>query len=283
VFIPSGFDPDTLVRDRGAQAFTELIDQAELLVDYFLREQAATAGASLSGRARAAERVAEILRMVANPFEFDLLARKAADFLGVSEELLRKEARKGGAGNQSTRRVGAPAPSRAATAATSGDAVAQAEIGLIAIALNYPELRPEIAAEATPESGGDTVVGATPDARMENPTAVARAEFHDPMLAAMLEDICLSDEPQAALEVRILAGLSDEQRARLSALVVGPLITDADTARMEAARFIAALARDRHRREQESVRRIVADSTGDDAAAAFQALVALRRQTQDGH
>jgi len=283
VFIPSGFDPDTLVRDRGAQAFTELIDQAELLVDYFLREQATTAGASLSGRARAAERVAEILRMVANPFEFDLLARKAADFLGVSEELLRKEARKGGAGNQSTRRVGAPAPSRAATAATSGDAVAQAEIGLIAIALNYPELRPEIAAETTPESGGDTVVGATPDARMENPTAVARAEFHDPMLAAMLEDICLSDEPQAALEVRILAGLSDEQRARLSALVVGPLITDADTARMEAARFIAALARDRHRREQESVRRIVADSTGDDAAAAFQALVALRRQTQDGH
>jgi DNA primase len=283
VFIPSGFDPDTLVRDRGAQAFTELIDKAELLVDYFLREQAATAGASLSGRARAAERVAEILRMVANPFEFDLLARKAADFLGVSEALLRKEARKSGAGNQSMRRVSAPAPSRAAVWATSGDAVAQAEIGLIAIALNYPELRPEIAAEATPESRGDTVVGVTPDARMQNPTAIARAEFHDPMLAAMLEDICLSDESQAALEARILTSLSEEQRERLSALVVGPLIAEAEGARTIAAEFIQALARNRHRREVESLRRAVSNSTGDDAVAKTQDLIALRRQTQDGH
>jgi DNA primase len=282
VFIPAGFDPDTLVRDRGAQAFTELIDKAELLVDYFLREQAAAAGASLSGRAHAAERVAEILRMVANPFEFDLLARKAADFLGVSEALLRKEARTGRAGNQSTRRVGATAPSRTAVSATSGDAVAQAEIGLIAITLNYAELRAEVAAQVTPELRSENSTALAPDARVENPTAIARAEFHDPMLAAMLEDICLSDEPQASLEVRIMAGLSEEQRERLSALMVGPMIADADNARAMATEFIAALARNRHRREQETLRRVVADTSGDDAAAAFEALVALRRQTNDG-
>jgi DNA primase len=282
VFIPAGFDPDTLVRDRGAQAFTELIDKAELLVDYFLREQAVVAGASLSGRARAAERVAEILRMVANPFEFDLLARKAADFLGVSEALLRKEARNGRPGNQSTRRVGGTAPSRTAVSATSGDAVAQAEIGLIAIALNYPELRPEIAAQVTPELRSERSTALPPDARVENPTAIAPAEFHDPMLAAMLEDICLSDEPKASLEVRIMAGLGDEQRERLSALMVGPMIADADAARAMAVEFGAALARNRHRRDQETLRRVVADTSGDDAAAAFEALVALRRQTNDG-
>jgi DNA primase len=282
VFIPAGFDPDTLVRDRGAQAFTELIDKAELLVDYFLREQAAAAGASLSGRAHAAERVAEILRMVANPFEFDLLARKAADFLGVSEALLRKEARTGRAGNHSTRRVGATAPSRTAVSATSGDAVAQAEIGLIAITLNYAELRAEVAAQVTPELRSEHSTALAPDARVENPTAIARAEFHDPMLAAMLEDICLSDEPKASLEVRIMAGLSEEQRERLSALMVGPMIADADNARAMATEFIAALARNRHRREQETLRRVVADTSGDDAAAAFEALVALRRQTNDG-
>ena len=208
VFIPSGFDPDTLVRDRGAQAFSELIDSAELLVDYFLREQATAAGASLSGRARAAERVAEILRMVANPFEFDLLARKAADSLGVGEELLRKEALKGGGANSSTRRASGAAPSRAVRPATSGDAVAQAEIGLIAIALNYPELRGDLAAQAAPDSPADFKIELT------------SAEFHDPLLAAMLEDICLSEEAQGALEVRIIAGLSEEQRERLSALVV---------------------------------------------------------------
>ena len=230
VFIPTGFDPDTLVRDSGAQALTEMNATSELLVDYFLREQAAAAGATLSGKARAAERVAEILRMVANPFEFDLLARKAADSLGVGEELLRKEARKRGAANQTNQRRGSGAdagmaPARPARTAGRGDAVAQAEIGLIAIALNYLELRAEIAAQ------------------------VQSVEFRDSLLAAMLEDICLCKEPQATLEVRILGGLSNDQRERLSALVVGPLMVDADAARKMAADFIAALARSRRRRE----------------------------------
>ena len=72
IFIPQGFDPDTLVKQRGAQSFAALIDSAEMLVDYFVRSEAAAAGASLSGRARAAEHVAEILALVSNAFEFDL-------------------------------------------------------------------------------------------------------------------------------------------------------------------------------------------------------------------
>jgi DNA primase len=278
VFIPSGYDPDTLVRDRGAEALTELLESSELLVDYFLREQAVAAGASLGGRARAAERVAEILRMVANPFEFDLLARKAADSLGVGEELLRKEARKRGAANQSARRAGSGAePSRPLRTAARGDAVAQAEIGLIAIALNYPELRDEIA----PDLRGEITDPVAPDSHGEIATPPA-VEFHDPLLAAMLEDICLSEEAQATLEVRILAGLSEDQRERLSALVVGPLMVEAESARKMAADFVSALARSRRRREVENLRRVAADTSGDDAAAAAQAVIALRRQTHDG-
>lgn len=281
VFIPSGFDPDTLVRDRGAQAFSELIDSAELLVDYFLREQATAAGASLSGRARAAERVAEILRMVANPFEFDLLARKAADSLGVGEELLRKEALKGGGANSSTRRASGAAPSRAVRPATSGDAVAQAEIGLIAIALNYPELRGDLAAQAAPELRVDIAAQAAPDSPADFKIELTSAEFHDPLLAAMLEDICLSEEAQGALEVRIIAGLSEEQRERLSALVVGPLIANADGARAMAVDFIAALARNRRRRELENLKQAAKGAGVDDAYEAALAIAALRRQTHN--
>jgi DNA primase len=270
VFIPTGLDPDTLVRDRGAQAFSELIDNAELLVDYFLREQADAAGTSVNGRARAAERVAEVLRMVANPFEFNLLARKAADFLGVSEELLRKEAQKGRGASQAPRHTVASSAARVARPTSSGDAVAQAEIGLVAIALNYPDLRAEIAAQLMPEAHGDAAEGLAP------------AEFHDPMLAAMLEDICLSEEAQTSLEVRIMAGLSDEQRERLSGLVVGPLMANADDARRMTTDFIAALARNRRQREVENLRRVAADTRGEDAAAAAQALIALRRQSHEG-
>src|SRR5216683_3308773 len=133
-FIPAGFDPDTLVRDRGAQALKELVDSAELLVDYFLREQGVAARESISARARAAERVAEILRMVANPFEFDLLARKAAGMLGVGEELLRNYARRGG--RPATAQTAA-SPREVARPARP-DAATQAELGLVAIAIRYP-------------------------------------------------------------------------------------------------------------------------------------------------
>jgi DNA primase len=282
VFIPAGLDPDTLVRDRGAQAFVELVDKSEWLVDYFLREQADAAGASFSGRARAVERVAEVLRMVANPIEFNLLARKAEDFLGVGEEVLRKEVRSGRGANRAARHESEAALPREVRPVTSGDAVAQAEIGLVAIALTYPELRGEIARQLTSESRDESAVGAASDARAEVSTALAPAEFHDPLLATMLEDICLSEAARASLDVRIMAGMSEEQQKRLSALMVGPLIADLDSARAMAAEFIAALARDRRRRELEGLRRVAVRSSGDDAYEAALAIAALRRQTPQG-
>ncbi len=40
IFIPTGFDPDTLIRERGAQAFADLVASAQSLVDYFLDQKA---------------------------------------------------------------------------------------------------------------------------------------------------------------------------------------------------------------------------------------------------
>ena len=97
IFIPTGFDPDTFIRERGAAAFAELTDKSELLVDYFF-ERAGRRGARLdrqSGRGwRSGWR--EVLKLVGDPFQFDLLARKAADLLSIGEEVLRKEARGAG-------------------------------------------------------------------------------------------------------------------------------------------------------------------------------------------
>ena len=144
IFIPSGFDPDTFVRERGAAAFAELADKAELLVDYFLSEQATEARGSIAERARAAARVAEMLKLVDDPFQFDLLARKAADLLSIGEEVLRKEAWSTGRGRSRPLRTHEVSePQRTPTVA--GDAGSKAEIGLVAIALLRPELRADIA------------------------------------------------------------------------------------------------------------------------------------------
>ncbi|HEY2525173.1 MAG TPA: DNA primase [Candidatus Binataceae bacterium] len=119
IFIPSGFDPDTFVKERGVQAFAELIESAELLVEYFLDEQAAAARGSLQSRAAAAAAVAETLKRVSDPFQFNLLTRKAID-LGVGEEVLRAEARRPARG-------ASPQGSAARAAAAAGGARAGTE------------------------------------------------------------------------------------------------------------------------------------------------------------
>ena len=264
IFIPSGFDPDTFVRERGAAAFAELTEQSQLLVDYFLSEQASEARGSIAERARAAKRVAEVLKLVGDPFQFDLLARKAADLLSIGEEVLRKEAR--GAGRAATpsrfareTRANANALSLpAASAAGGGDAGAKAEIGLIALALLHPELRNEIA------------------------QAGAEANFEEIRLGGVLGELCRTDEPYTALEQWIADRLTADEQGRVSEFAVGPLTDDIaddiqkDRSELDRGRalvndFVVALERRRSARELGRLRA----SAGDPAGA--QAVIAHRR------
>jgi len=209
IFIPQGFDPDTLVKERGAQSFAGLIEAAELLVDYFVRSEAAAAGDSVGGRARAAEHVAELLALVSNAFEFDLLTRKAADLLGVREEVLRAQARKGG------RAPAQPQP-RPMPAAPSRNMRAIAEFGLLAIAAAYPELREEILA------GG------------------ALSDFEDRELAGFAAELCGSgDEPARA---HLTQRLSAEQQSALSAQMMDPSLESVESARRMMVDYRHALA-----------------------------------------
>jgi len=273
IFIPSGFDPDTFIRERGAAAFAELADKSELLVDYFLSEQARDARGSIAERARAAQRVAEMLKLVGDPFQFDLLARKAADLLSIGEEVLRKEAR----GGQSRSAPSRFARDRAQTANPSaaaggggGDAGAKAEIGLVALALLHPELRNEIA-----QSG-------------------ATANFEEIRLGGVLADLCRTDEAYTALEQWIADRLSAEEQGRVSEFAVGPLTDDSDDETqknpndLEKCRalvndYVVALERRQRARELERLRQSAAEvsareSGPGEAAAAAQAVIAHRRE-----
>ena len=259
IFIPSGFDPDTFIRERGAAAFSELADGAELLVDYFLSEQSSDARGSIDARARAAARVAEMLKLVEDPFQFDLLARKAADLLGVGEEILREQAR--GKSSQNMRpRYARDTQTAAARNAPGqpGDAGAKAEIGLVAIALLHPELRVEIA-----ETG-------------------ATSNFEDLRLAGVLADLCKTDEGHTSLEQWLSERLSEEEQGRLSAIAVDATVETLEQARALIKDYATALSRRRRGREVETLRRSASDTAGrrsdpDEATAAAQALIALRR------
>jgi DNA primase len=250
IFIPQGFDPDTLVHERGADGFAALIDSAELLVDYFVRAEAAAAGSALSGRARAAEHVAEVLALVGNAFEFDLLTRKAAEMLGVREEVLRAQARKG-----SRAAVGASRAAPAAARTTPArDMPAIAEFGVLAITIAYPDLREEVLASG------------------------ALSDYEDRALAAIAAELCgAGNEPVQAL---VAQRLSTEQQSAISAQMLDPSLENIETARRILADYRQALARRRGTREVKGLVAGAAAAGESEATAAAQAVILLRREQQ---
>jgi len=255
-FIPAGFDPDTLVRDRGAQALQELLENAELLVDFFVKEELGAItgprGPVDERRVETARRVADKLRLISDELQFNLVVRKAAEMLGVGEELLRNYARRGA--RPATARTAA-SPREVARPARP-DAATQAELGLVAIAIRYPALRAEILA-GTP-----------------------LAAFDDSALAAFFEEICRSDETGAQIEIQLQEQLTEEQRARLGEFMVGDMLDDPQKARAVANDYLDALDRRRRGQEMDKHKRTAAVTSGDESIAAAQAIVTLRRQTQ---
>ncbi|GIW42132.1 MAG: DNA primase [Candidatus Binatia bacterium] len=93
-FLPGGEDPDSLVRARGPESLRAVVDSARDVADLFFERLRLEAGASFGARARAAERVASLVAAVRNPLGRELLLRRAAECLGVSEEALVRGPRK---------------------------------------------------------------------------------------------------------------------------------------------------------------------------------------------
>lgn len=249
IFIAQGFDPDTLVREQGAPAFARLIESAEPLVDLFLREERERAGGSLAGRARAAERTVELLRLIGNPFEFDLMARKAAEALGVREEVLRKEARP-----SATARAGRPQPAARSSGGLAGPSgLQEAELGLLALAMLYPELRSRIG------SSGHL------------------SELDDPELSALIGEVCRSDRSRAELEFTVAERLTEQNQNRLSAILVGPLMDDLKSAARLCEDYCAQLERAGRERQARIMARAAASADPREAVESAQATIALRR------
>ncbi len=89
--LPEGVDPDTFVRTRGAPATLELLRQAEPLADFFFRRCDPGADAPLPTRARAVEKVGAVLGTIADPVQFGLLVKRAAQQLRVDESVFREQ------------------------------------------------------------------------------------------------------------------------------------------------------------------------------------------------
>ena len=109
-FLPEGFDPDTFVRTKGPSAALSLLEQATPLADFFMRRLDPGPQASIPQRARAVERVGQVIAQFHDPV-FSLLARQAAQQLRVDEAVFRDM--RSGSGSQ---RIVSPQPQPATPA-----------------------------------------------------------------------------------------------------------------------------------------------------------------------
>jgi DNA primase len=128
-FLPKGEDPDTFVRRRGRAAVETSVEQAVPLADYYFSWLENRYGKTLEGKSQIASEIGRLLAKVNNPFEFDLLVRRAVDALGVREELLRVP------GNRQT---GSRAVISPASVAQARDDVA--DRSLIGLMLRFPSV-----------------------------------------------------------------------------------------------------------------------------------------------
>jgi DNA primase len=133
-FLPAGEDPDSFVRTQGRDAMEQRLAAAEPLVEAFVVELAGPSRDAVGRRAEAARDVARLLKRVRNPYEHDVLARLAAERLGVREEALRADA-----SEAATASGPAPLP--------QGDRSRDAEQQLVELMAADPEVASRVRAE----------------------------------------------------------------------------------------------------------------------------------------
>ena len=142
-FLPKDEDPDSFVRQQGKDAVEKLLDQAVPMADFYFSWLQRRDGSTIEGKSQTAAEIGRLLAKVTNPFEVDLLIRRAAD-LGVREELLRRPV-----ANAANRRPVLPnRPSAVvATTAPSDSRDDIAERSLVGLVLRVPALLEKLARE----------------------------------------------------------------------------------------------------------------------------------------
>lgn len=137
--LPDGEDPDTFVRTQGAEAFSKRAASALPLAEAFVEHAATSAGGDTTALARVGADLAAVLAKVSDPFEHDLLLGKAAHWTGLSQDVLRHEARKARTKVQGA--AGSSGRSAAPADAQRGGAPGPEEL-VVTLLLGFPELAP---------------------------------------------------------------------------------------------------------------------------------------------
>ncbi len=93
VVLPEGHDPDTFVNAYGLDRFSELIDRAALIFDFFLDQKLAKKDPDVEEKVRLLKEILPVLSGLSNNSHRSLYARRLSERIGIKEEVLLSELR----------------------------------------------------------------------------------------------------------------------------------------------------------------------------------------------
>jgi len=88
VTLDAGDDPDSYLRKQGAEAMRERLAAAQPALEVFIDATLKACGESIEGRARGAERVLPLIKLVSSEMERNLYLKSLARRTGIDEQLL---------------------------------------------------------------------------------------------------------------------------------------------------------------------------------------------------
>lgn len=92
VILPHPHDPDSFIKQFGAEAFKTLVSKAESFFDFYLKHLCAVNDITADrGKTAVVKSMSEVLRKTGNHILIDLYTQKTALRLGVSQEAVRSE------------------------------------------------------------------------------------------------------------------------------------------------------------------------------------------------
>ncbi|HAB19190.1 MAG TPA: DNA primase [Verrucomicrobiota bacterium] len=235
--IPAPDDPDSFIRQHGADAFREVLGRAEGYFDFYLRHlMAENDPATDRGRTAIVHDLAEAVQKTGNAVLVDTYAQKAAQRLGVSVDAARAEFRKARRALPSAEASEPPLMEPDAEGAS--EPPPQLELWLLKYLLLSPALSQFAATHLDPEWLSHPVVrrivGLHFSGHSELPSLLAQLEGNDyarSLVTAAASEQRALPNPEAALSdalIRLRNVALDRRIAALTTRLADPGLSDQD-------------------------------------------------------
>jgi len=147
VSLPQGADPDSFLREQGAESLRARIVSAPTIIEYLIDESAATVEPNPRAKADAIAKLGPILAKVESPIERGLYVERVARKFGIADVVLVRRELRRGLGSSSA----PPAPRRDAVQQSIATPVSELQSKLISLLIDQPTLIEHEGVQKLPE------------------------------------------------------------------------------------------------------------------------------------